>query len=202
MRKAENGLSGLVFPSDDSAEDEIFRVKQCLKDAGFSAARITKWLVDIFKHQDCFGDPTGESVFRHESDTFDVDLEGSLNRLKEWVEIGKDNQTTLALLFSLMLNFGPGFDKKLWPNVKRKELKDGSWDIPKWVDEFQKQANFSAESLDWRKLIEITKFDNLLPFLFPEGVPLNQIVNQDLLAPIQFQRAELRQVRFWQSERT
>ena len=31
MRKAENSLSGLVLLSDDSAEDEILRVKQCLK---------------------------------------------------------------------------------------------------------------------------------------------------------------------------
>ena len=75
------------------------------------------------------------------------------------------------------------------PNDQRKKLNDGSWHIPEWISDFQRHAKFSTESL--KKLIESEypnsvspDFDKLLPFLFPSGVPLNQIVDLDLLDPI------------------
>lgn len=182
MRKTENGL---VIPSDDS-EEEISIVKQCLAEVGFSTAD-QEWLVRVFERPDCFGDPTGKSVFRHdEFGAFDDDLLAGLNTLKERVQIEKDNadQTFLEFLFSLMLGFGPGGDSRLSPNEVPKKS-NGSWDIPQWVRKFQKHAKFNAESLDWKKLCEITRFDDLLPFLFPDGVPLNQIVDLDLLDSVQ-----------------
>ena len=182
MRKAENGL---VFPSDDSAEEEIQRVKQCLEDAGFSAAD-QEWLVKVFKDPDCFGDPTEASVFRHEFDAFDVDLESSLKTLEERAQGEKDCQTRLMLLFSSMLRFGPGGGSRLLPNDKLEKLDDRSWHIPEWVGKFQKRAKFSTESL--KKLSKIkypqsTSLDinNLLLFLFPKGVPLDTVVDLDLL---------------------
>ncbi len=190
MRKAENGL---VFPSDDSPFEEIQRIKQCLADAGFSSVD-QEWLVNVFKRDDCFGNPTGTSVFRDKHGDFDVefdaDLERGLETLKERAQGEKDNQTLLMLLFSLMLNFGPGSDKGLQPNDERKKLNDGSWHIPEWVGEFQRQAKFRADGL--KKLSKIkypqsTSLDvnNLLLFLFPKGVPLDKIVDLDLLNTIQ-----------------
>ena len=185
MHKAEKSSLGLVFPSDDSEEEEIASVKQCLAEVGFSTAD-QEWLVELFKRPDCFGDPTGESVFRQdELGVFGDELLGGLNTLKERVQIEeKDDQTFLVFLFSLMLGFGPGGDSRLSPN-KAPERSNGSWDIPQWVSEFQKHAKFTAKSLDWEKLSTTTKFDNLLPFLFPTGVPLNQIVDLDLLDSVQ-----------------
>ncbi len=65
MHKAEKSLSGLVFPSDDSEEEEISIVKQHLAEVGFSTAD-QEWLVRVFKRPDCFGDPTGKPGFRHD----------------------------------------------------------------------------------------------------------------------------------------
>ena len=184
MHKTENGL---VFPSDDSSSEEITAVRRCLQNAGFSETDL-EWLVDLFKRPDCFGDPSGESVFRNEFGPFDAELEGGLRTLKERVHIGENRQTTLAFLFSLMLNFGPGFDKRLLPNVKREES-DNPSDIP-WVREFQGHAKFCAKNLDWNKLSAgspnaVFDFDNLVPFLFPNGVPLDQTVDLDLLNSVQ-----------------
>lgn len=191
MHKTEKYSLGPVFPLDNSAEEEISTIKQHLQNAGFSETD-SDWLVDVFKRPDCFGGTTDESVFRDEFGPFESDLEDGLNTLKERVPVEKDSQTLLMLLFSLMLNFGPGYDRRLLPNVELKESEDGSSDIPQWVREFQKQAKFNAESLDLEKLIEIYKgsyntsfqLDDLLPFLFPNGVPLNQIVDLDLLSPV------------------
>ena len=139
----------------------------------------------FLKSEDCFGDPTGKSVFRYdEFGAFSDDLLGGLNTLKERVQIEeKDDQTFLAFLFNLMLGFGPGSDSRLSPN-KAPEKSNGSWDIPQWVSEFQRHAKFCVKRLDWQKLTEITHFDELLLFLFPEGIPLNQVVNLDRLNPI------------------
>lgn len=189
MCKTEKSLAELVHPSDDSAEEEISSVKKCLKGAGFSAAD-REWLVDLFKHSDCFGDPNDESVFRHKFDPFDVDLESSLKTLEKWAQGEKDCRTRLILLFGSMLNFGPGSITGLLPNIELKESKDKSGDIPEWVVEFQRHAKFSAESL--KKLSKIRypqstslDFNKLLPFLFPEGVPLDEVVDLNLLNTIQ-----------------
>ena len=194
MHKTEKYSLGPVFPSDNSAEEEISTIKQHLQNAGFSETD-SDWLVDVFKRPDCFGDPTDASVFRNEHDNYEHGdfgdaLSGSL-AWKEIVQTGKNDQTILVLLFSLMLDFGPRYNTVFSPNVPLKKL-NGSWDIPQWVSEFQKQAKFNAESLDWEKLIEIYKgsyntsfqLNDLLPFLFPNGVPLNQIVDLDLLSPV------------------
>ena len=187
MYKAEKSSLGLVFPSDDSAEEEI--ITEHLQNAGFSKSD-SDWLVNVFKRPDCFGvgDQSGESVFRNEHDNYEHGdfgdaLRGSL-AWNEIVKIGKDSETILALLFSIMLDFGPRYDTIFAPNVPLKKS-NGSWDIPQWISEFQKHAKFNAESLDWKKLIETTQFDKLLPFLFPDGVPFNQIVDLNLLDSVQ-----------------
>ena len=76
------------------------------------------------------------------------------------------------------------------PNVRREESNIRSG-YPDWIDEFQKRANFCAKTLDWDNLIDLKEsnsavfqFDDLLLFLLPEGVPLNQVVDTDLLNPI------------------
>ena len=185
MHKAEKSPLGLVIPSNDPAEE----IKQHLQNAGFLEAD-SDWLIDIFKRSDCFGDESGESVFRNEHDNYEHGdfgdaLRGSL-AWKEIVEIGKDSETILALLFSMMLGFGPRYDTVFSPNVPLKKS-DGSWDIPQWVGEFQKHAAFCVERLDLKKLRETTRFDDLLPFLFPEGIPLLQTVDLELLNPVRRQ---------------
>ena len=95
MHKAENGL---VFPLDDS-EEEISVVKQRLAEVGFSTAD-QEWLVRVFQYPDCFGDPTGKSVFRHdEFGAFGDDLLGGLNTLKERVQIEEDKEDQTFLAF-------------------------------------------------------------------------------------------------------
>ena len=206
MSKVENCPLGLVDPLDDFST-EISLVKQCLQDFGFSEKE-RAWLVAIFKRPDCFGDPTGEYLFRHELGTPDV-VEG-LNSLKERVQVKKENQNVLALLFSLMLDFGPGSNTWLLPNDKF-EKSDSSGNIPQWVIEFQQRAAFCAKRLDLHEFRQMSKnagfqFECLLPFLFPNGVPLYQIVDLNLLAPTQrFQRSNtylekfetLEQLEFW-----
>lgn len=183
MHKAENRL---VIPSeaDDSEEETIMAH---LQNAGFLKTD-SEWLVDVFKRRDCFGDPTGTSVFRDKHDNYEHgdfgDALSSSLAFKELVQIAKNGQTSLALLFSMMLNFGPRYNTVFSPNVPLKESNESS-DIPQWVSELQRRAQFNAESLDWKKLIETTQFDKLLPFLFPDGVPLNQIVDLDLLDSVQ-----------------
>lgn len=199
MHKTEKD-SLFVDPSDYSAEEEeISVVKQSLADAGFSAVD-QEWLVEVFRQPDCFGDPAGASVFREKHDDYEHGhfgdaLRGSL-AWKEIVEIGKDSETILALLFSLMLGFGPRYATVFSPNVPLKE------DSPPWVGKFQKQAEFSAKSLNLKKLSEVTHFDKLIPFLFPNGVPLEQIVDLDLLLSVQRGGSssdfnDLRQLGFW-----
>lgn len=175
MNKAKNSLLKLIQPLEDSSA-EVLLVKQCLQGLGFSEMDQT-WLVDIFKRPDCFGDPTDEYLFRHEFGAPDV--ADGLNSLKEQVEIKKDNQNTLALLLSSMLGFGPVYHQGLLPNVQR-----GASDVPKWIGEFQNHAKFCAKSLDWGQLKTLPHFDDLLLFLLPEGVPLDQTVGLNLLDPI------------------
>lgn len=208
MGKAENGL---VFPSDDTPFEEIQRVKRCLEDAGFSAEN-QDWLVEVFKRPDCFGDPSGESVFRNEFRPFDDELKSGLETLLEkWTQGEKDDQTRLILLFSSMLKFGPGGITALLPNVQLKESKGGSEDIPNWISEFQTHAKFSTESLEKLRKIKYPHstgldLNKLIDFLFPNDVPLNRIVNLNLLDPTRrLQRSNkyldqfetLEQLEFW-----
>ena len=202
MRKTENhSPSGLVFPADGSPEEEISVIKEHLQNAGFSKAD-SDWLVDVFKHPDCFGDPNDTAVFKED---FTVDFEQLFpmiaEEITEVVQIEKDSQTNLALLFSMMLDFGPRYNTVFSPNVPLKEA-NGSLDIPQWVSEFQRHAKFCAKSLDWQILNKMTKFDELLPFLFPSGVPLNHIVDLGLLNPVRRGKSsndfnDPKQLEFW-----
>lgn len=184
MHKTENGL---VCPSDDSSED-ITAVTHCLQNAGFSEADL-EWLVDLFKRPDCFGDPNGTSVFREDfTDLFEQLFPLIVERIAEAVQIDKDRQTRLALLFSCMLGLGIVGGYPVWflPNVELKES-DNASDVPAWVHEFQKHAKFSVQNLHLTQLKELTHFEELLLFLFPEGIPLLQIVDLELLNPIRRQ---------------
>ena len=204
MNKVENSPLGLVHPLDDFST-EVSLVKECLQSIGFSETDQV-WLVKVFKRSDCFGNLTGKYLFSHKFGAPDV-VDG-LNTLKERAHIEKDSQNALVLLFSLMLGFGPGSDQRLRPNEELKKLKDGSWYIPKWIGEFQKHAKFSTESLNLSKLRESSKnavfrFDDLLPFLFPEGIPLVEIVDLELLNPVRRQSLSsndfknLKELEYW-----
>ena len=181
--------SALVFPTEDSSSEEVSAVKESLQAAGFSEAD-QSWLVRLFQRLDCFGNPDDSSRFKDDFDDFERGLQTVLKALKALVPVAADRQTNLALLFSKLLDFGPGFDRWFLPNIQLKESKE----TPEWIGEFQRHANFSTTAPDVRKLIEIRDsnnmtfyFDELLPFIFPEGVPLNQIVDMELLNPIQRQ---------------
>ena len=184
MSEAEDGRSGLVFPLDDS---EVSSVKQCLQDAGFSRDD-QEWLVQVFERPDCFGDRSGDAVFKDGFENyFERVLPGVVEKLGEADQTEKDRQTRLSLLFSFLLGFGPIYSEVVQPNDKL--VKSGrDWVIPAWVGAFQRRADFCVKRLDLYKLIEIWdeyRFYDLIPFLFPKGVPLNQVVNLELLNPIQ-----------------
>lgn len=181
MRKAENSLSGLVFPLDDFSE-EVLDIKRCFLDIGFSETD-SEWLIHVFKHPDCYGDRSGVSAFNEEfSLHFQYILPGTIEKFCEPVQVGEARQTRLAFLLHSLLGFGTLGEGWL-PNVGfRKTIH--SVDIPEWIGEFQKHAQFSAQNLDWYQLKELSHFDDLLLFLLPEGVPLSQLVNLDRLDPI------------------
>ena len=184
MKIAFRGL--LILSEKDSSTEEISVIKGHLQNAGFSETD-SEWLVDVFKRRDCFGGPKKEvSVFREDfTDDFEQFFPTIVEKFPEVVQIEKDRQTRLALLLSCMLKLGIVGNDPIWflPNVERK-VSDNASDVPEWVHEFQKHAKFSAQNLDWDQLTERTHFDNLLPFLLTEGVPLDQVVDLDLLDPI------------------
>ena len=164
--------------------EEIFAVKQCLQDIGFSAIDV-EWLVHVFKRQDCFGDPNGVSIF---NDEFSVHFEEhilpcAVEVFSEPVQGEKDQQTRLAFLLHSLLGFGKLSGEAWLPTVGLKES-DDSTDIPGWIREFQKHAQFCAQNLDWDQLKTLPRFDDLLLFLLPEVVPLDQVVDLNLLDPI------------------
>lgn len=185
MSEAENGPSGLIFPSDDS---EVDRVQQCLDDAGFSSDDQV-WLIRVLKRPDCFGDSRGMSVYRDDfADNLEHVLPGAVQDLSETNQEEDGNQTRLVLLFGFLLAFGPVYSEVVRPSDTLAKA-GGNWVIPAWVGEFQRYAKFRAERLDWRTLVEIRNaraflFFDLIPFLFPDGLPLDQVVNLDLLDPI------------------
>ncbi len=203
MSVAEDGRSGLVFPDDS----EVSHIKQCLQDAGFSSDD-QAWLIRIFERPDCFGDRSGDAVFKDEfANHFERVLSGVVDKLGEPDQTEEDRQLRLALLFSFLLGFGPIYSEPVRPNEKL-DISNADSHIPAWVGAFQRHAVFCAEHLDWRKLLEIRDssaflFYDLIPFLFPEGVPLDQVVNLDLLNPIRRQGwsnndfSDPEQIEFW-----
>ena len=96
------------------------------------------------------------------------------------IQTEKDRQTGLALLFGFLL--------RLFPYNKHEESEQPS-DFSGWIAEFRKHAGFSAKYLDFYKLDRVRNrptliFPELISFLFPEGVPLNRVVDLGLLSPI------------------
>ena len=181
MRKAENGLSGLVFPLNGSSE-EVSDIKRCLLDIGFSEAD-SEWLVHVFKRPDCYGDPTGSSAFNEAfSLHFEHILPCTVEKLNESIQVGEARQNRLAFLLHSLLGFGRVGGEAWLPNVGTKGA-DSSADIPKWISEFQKHAQFFPQNLDWHQLKELPHFDDLLPFLLPKGGPF-QVIDLSRLNPI------------------
>ena len=178
--KPKKSSSGLIFPSVNSSSEEVSLIKQKLRDVGFSDAD-QAWLVQVLARPDCFGDPKDVSVFRDEFiDLFELVLPGVVKVLDEPVQTETDRQRRLALLFSFLLGFGPIYSQVVVPNDKLQKS-NGAWHFPAWVGEFQEQAKFCASSLDWHKLNEIRSshqflFYDLVPFLFPKGLPLDQVI--------------------------
>ena len=182
MGKAEKSIPSPILNLDDPLFEEE-AIKQDLQKVDFSDDD-QAWLVPFFKRPDTFGDPSGASVFREH---FEDGLGIALNMIKVKVQIAKDRQTALVLLFSLMLDFGPGSNTWFLPNDKFDKSSNLS-NQPEWIGKFQRHAKFCAQSLDRDKLVEFSKnaifyVDDLLIFLFPEL--LNQIVDLDRLDPIQ-----------------
>ena len=96
MRKAENGLSGLVFPCTMILLLEVLDIKRCLLEIGFSETD-SEWLVHVFKRPDCYGDPRGVSAFNEEfSLHFLHILPCPVEKLSEPTQVGEARQTRLA----------------------------------------------------------------------------------------------------------
>ena len=171
MGKAEEGRSGLVDYPDDSKDLETLQVRECLRDVGFSSED-QDWLLRVLARPDCFGSTALDAVFKED---FVDSFEGVLRQILDGTE-PEDRQTRLAILFGFMLNCGPVYYREeLRPSV------EGSW-----ATEFRRHAGFCARSLDWHTLDAMKDsssflFANLIPHLFPEGLPLTQIVNLDAL---------------------
>ncbi len=181
MNNAENKFTGLVHPIENSFNEEINAIKQHLQNAGFSADD-SNWLVDVFKMSDCFGCPSENSLFRENfTDSFEDLFPKIVERLNtESIEIAKDRQTSLALLFSCMLNLGIVGGYPIWFHANIGA--DASENVG-WINEFQKHANFQVQELDWDKLNTMTQLDGLLSCLFPTDVPYDQIVDLERLDP-------------------
>lgn len=184
--------SNLVFPQNHDT-DENLAVKRILCGAGFSETD-SEWLIRVFRRPDCFGDTTGQSVF---SDAFSDHFEYVLTCIVEKLGIPDKTetarQTRLALLSAFLLGLGPVYSELVKPRV-------GSWkadvsvEDDRWIDEFRAHAGFSATDLNWLFLSDLYygnecsfRFYDLIPFLFPEGLPLAEIVNFDALNPVQRQ---------------
>ena len=207
--------SKLVFPQDPFQE-EIAELKRIFLDAGFSTAD-SEWLLRAFRRTDCFGDPTGKSVFNDGFvDFFERLLPDVVANVPSKTDRDEKDQTCLALLFSFLLGFGPVYSKVVRPtsglgkssaeNVQPPKSEDGQ----SWIDAFRNQAKFSTNNLNWSFLIElrdsdthIFRFYDLIPFLLPEGVNLSHVVDIGLLDPkprLQCSSADFKhpyQLEFW-----
>ena len=174
----------------DSEVSLIMQVTQCFADAGCSTADQAR-LIQLLEHPNCFGDLYGKRVFKP---GIEEKLPEILQKLKELAQIGDGGQTFLTVLFSFLLGFGPVKSKEVVPNVLLNEASDFNR-IPKWVDDFRDGVKFEAQNIDWRKLGELEdsrslQLTKLIPFLFPTGIPLERIVDLDLLDPRSRQRSD------------
>ena len=174
----------------DSEVALVMQVTQYFADAGCLTAD-QAWLVQVLQRPDCLGDLYGKRVFKP---GIEEKLPEILQQLKELAQIGGGGQTFLTVFFSFLLGFGPVNSKVVTPNVP---LKDSSGDgcNTAWMDKFRKYAKFDAPNIDWRKLGEIEdahslQLTRLIPFLFPKGIPLDRIVDLELLDSRPRQRSD------------
>ena len=182
--------SELVFPPDHTT-DEVSAIKRTLRDAGFSDAD-SEWLIRVFRRPDCFGDTTGRAVFSNEfSHYFEYILPGVVEKLRDPECTETDRQTRLALLFAFLLGLGPVYSEPVKPTIGAEDA-DVSAEDSRWIDEFRAHAGFSATDLNWHFLSDLYfgnecsfQFYDLIPFLFPEGLPLAEVVNLDALNLVQ-----------------
>lgn len=205
MNKSEKNTSNLIVPDDvlldkikkdrrNREADFSNKIKEYLRDAGFSNDD-QEWLISLFNRylRDCL-------PFR---DAFTYSLFPPIvEKLGEPIQTEKDRQTRLALLFSLLI---------------RCVLIRPEWasDFHEWTSKFQRYAQFCTQKLDWEKLVERTYsghepfllFGDLVPFLCPEGVLLNHIVDLDRLNPIERRSpsdnysTDPKQLEFWLIQR-
>ncbi len=184
MYNAENGPA---CPSDDFSSEVVVIIKRHLENAGFSETDI-EWLIDLLKRRDCFGDDSETSFNSTLSDYFSYrDLQWIVEELGEPIQTEEDRQTRLALLFGFLIDLSVYKEGSFLLTEFYDRLP--SSDCLGWIGEFRKHAGFSAEHLDFYKLDRVRNRPHLMlglliPFLFPEGVPLNQVVDLDLLSPI------------------
>ena len=187
--------SNLVFPQDPFQE-EISELNRIFSESGFSDSD-SGWLVRVFRRTDCFGDPTGKAVFDDGFvDFFERLLPDVVADVPEKADRDDTDQTRLALLFGFLLGLGPVYSdvfrpathigKPISENDQSLIFEDG--DI--WVNVFRNQAKFSASHLNWHFLCELRdsdansfRFYDLIPFLFPQGISLSEVVDIGSLDP-------------------
>ena len=181
MNNAENKSIVLVHPTENTSNDEIVVIKQYLKNAGFSEDD-SNWLVDVFKMSDCFGDPSGDFLFRENfTDSFEELFPMIAERLNtESFEIAKNRQTNLALLFSCMVKLGIVGSNPLWFQAN---IGVEASDNVGWIIEFLKHANFQVQELDLDKLNAMTDLDDLLFYLFQDDIAYEKLVDLERLDP-------------------
>lgn len=188
--------SKLVLPQNP-IHSEITELNRILRDAGFSEAD-SKWLFCAFKRTDCFGDPTGRSVFDEEFlNHFEHEMPGIVGSMPGKADGSeKDRQTRLALLFSFLLGLGPVYSEVIRPatGTGQPSVEDDRLVKPEdedsWIDAFRKGANFHTIHLNWDFLCELRdsdtisfRFYDLIPILLPQGINLHYVVDIDLLDP-------------------
>ena len=188
--------SKLVLPQNP-IHSEITELNRILRDAGFSEAD-SKWLFCAFKRTDCFGDPTGRSVFDEEFlNHFEHVMPGIVGSMPGKADGSEtDRQSRLALLFSFLLGLGPVYSEVIrpatgigQPSVENDRLVKTE-DEDSWIDAFRKGANFHTIHLNWDFLCELRdtdtisfRFYDLIPILLPQGITLHHVVDINLLDP-------------------
>lgn len=168
MSEAEESVLSLISPNDFHSDE----IKSYLRDAGFSTDD-QDWLVDVFQHPSCYGDQCNPATFKDLALGFADIFPDTLEKSSTPMQAETDRQTRLSLLLSSLLGLGPFF---YLPEVNFKNSV--------WIDKFQRHAGFCAKNLDWHKFTELkSRWFNprdLLPYLFPKGIPLQHIANLDL----------------------
>lgn len=187
--------SNLVFPQDPFQE-EIAELNRIFLGSGFSDAD-SGWLVHVFRRTDCFGDPTHKAVFKDWFlDSFERILADVVANVPVKTDRGEKDQTRLALLFSFLLGLGPTYSDVIRPKYRLGKSSTGddqlseSEDDLLWIEAFRSQARFSASHLNWHFLCELRdsdtnsfRFYDLIPFLFPQGIPLSQVIDIGSMDP-------------------